>query len=171
MASPGHNELISQKVLYTVASWHRISIETIHWYMVISFPWFSAETIKVKTYDMLMAKCKTAVSPLLMHWRYCSLALRHGWMWHISIGFAPLCTHQHISTVGVFTCPPRIQQTKHWWIAVDCSQPRKAETHLSFPALGVNTMSTDALAFRVARASAGMVLAVQDRQHVWLFQS
>ena len=26
---------------------------------------------------MSMIKCKTAVSPLLMHWRYCSLALSH----------------------------------------------------------------------------------------------
>ena len=24
-----------------------------------------------------MAQCKTAVSPLLMHWRYCSLTLSH----------------------------------------------------------------------------------------------
>ena len=30
-----------------------------------------------------MAKCKTAVSPLLMHWRYCSLALNHRYIQHI----------------------------------------------------------------------------------------
>ena len=32
-------------------------------------------------------------------------------------------------------------------------------------------MPADALAPEVARASAGMILAVQDRQHVFLFQS
>ena len=26
---------------------------------------------------ILMSQCKTALSPVLMHWRYCSLALRH----------------------------------------------------------------------------------------------
>ena len=31
----------------------------------------------VLTKGMLLAQCKTAVSPLLMHWRYCSLALSH----------------------------------------------------------------------------------------------
>ena len=39
------------------------------------------------------------------------------------------------------------------------------------PALGSNTMPADALAPKVAKVSAGMVLAVQDRQHVLLFQS
>ena len=32
-------------------------------------------------YDKLMALHKTAVSPLLMHWRYCSLALSN---WHLA---------------------------------------------------------------------------------------
>ena len=36
---------------------------------------------------------------------------------------------------------------------------------------GVNTMSADALAPKVARASAGIVLPVLDRQHVLLFHS
>ena len=36
---------------------------------------------------------------------------------------------------------------------------------------GVNTKSVDALAPKVARASAGMVLIVLDRQHALLFQS
>ena len=35
--------------------------------------------------DISMAYCKTAQSPFLMHWRYCSLALRHRfmakWIW------------------------------------------------------------------------------------------
>ena len=39
------------------------------------------------------------------------------------------------------------------------------------PAFGVNTMPANALAPKVASASAGMVLAGQDRQHVLLFQS
>ena len=39
-----------------------------------------------------------------------------------------------------------------------------------FPDL-VNTMPADALAPSVARASAGMVLAAKDRQHVLMFQS
>ena len=30
-----------------------------------------------RTCSVLMPKCKTVVSPLLMHWRYCSLALSH----------------------------------------------------------------------------------------------
>ena len=36
---------------------------------------------------------------------------------------------------------------------------------------GVNTIPADALAPKVIRASAGMVLAVQDRQHILLLQS
>ena len=36
---------------------------------------------------------------------------------------------------------------------------------------GINTMFADALGPKVASASAGMVLAVQGRQHVLLFQS
>ena len=40
-----------------------------------------------------------------------------------------------------------------------------------FRLLGVNTMPADALAPEVASASAGMVLAVYDRQHVLLFQN
>ena len=35
----------------------------------------------------------------------------------------------------------------------------------------VNTMFDDALAPKVTNASAGMILAVQDRQHALLFQS
>ena len=42
---------------------------------------------------------------------------------------------------------------------------------MDIPILGVSTMSADALAPKVARASAGMVLAVQDWQHVFWFQS
>ena len=41
----------------------------------------------------------------------------------------------------------------------------------NIPVSGVNAMSADALAPEVARASAGMVLAVEDRQYVLLFQS
>ena len=36
---------------------------------------------------------------------------------------------------------------------------------------GVNAMPADSLAPKVARASAGMVLTVQDRQYVLLLQS
>ena len=33
-----------------------------------------------------MAQCKTAESPLLTHWRYCSLALTHwGWVTHLCV--------------------------------------------------------------------------------------
>ena len=35
--------------------------------------------------DMSLAWCKTAVSSVLMHWRYCSLALRH---WCSDIAYA-----------------------------------------------------------------------------------
>ena len=31
----------------------------------------------VRYYMILMAQCKTAVSPLIRHWRYCGLALNH----------------------------------------------------------------------------------------------
>ena len=34
-------------------------------------------------YLISMASCKTAVSPLLMHWRYCSLAL--SWRWDAAL--------------------------------------------------------------------------------------
>ena len=37
-----------------------------------------------------------------------------------------------------------------------------------YSSFGVNTMPADALAPKVARASAGMVLLVYDRQHVGL---
>ena len=45
---------------------------------------------------ILMDKCKTAVSPLLMHWRYCSLALSHWYAVCISavgskLGYLSLC--------------------------------------------------------------------------------
>ena len=33
---------------------------------------------------MSMATCKSAVSPLLMHWRYCSLALSHCYLYHVN---------------------------------------------------------------------------------------
>ena len=39
---------------------------------------FGARASAVMDTDfILMAQCKTAVSPLLMHWRYCSLVLHH----------------------------------------------------------------------------------------------
>ena len=41
----------------------------------------------------------------------------------------------------------------------------------NIPALAVNGTPADALAPKVARASAGMVLAVKDRYHVSLFQT
>ena len=40
---------------------------------------------------------------------------------------------------------------------------------MQYSGFGVNTMSADALAPKVASASADMVLAVWDRQHVLLF--
>ena len=42
---------------------------------------------------------------------------------------------------------------------------------LEIPAMGISTMPADALAPKVARASAGMVLAVWNRWRVLLFQS
>ena len=42
---------------------------------------------------------------------------------------------------------------------------------MEYYALGVNTTPADALASKVARASAGMVLALKDRQHILLLQS
>ena len=45
-----------------------------------------------------------------------------------------------------------------------------SDTGDRIPALGVNIMPTDALAPKVTRASAGMVLVVLVRQHLWLFQ-
>ena len=45
------------------------------------------------------------------------------------------------------------------------------ETEYSSFGCNTRTLPADALAPKVAKASAGMVLAVQDRQHVLLFQS
>ena len=42
---------------------------------------------------------------------------------------------------------------------------------MEYSGFEVNTMPADALAPEVTRASTGMVLAVQDRQHVLMFQS
>ena len=42
---------------------------------------------------------------------------------------------------------------------------------MDYSGFGVNTMPADALALKVARVSAGMVLAMLDRQHAFLFQS
>ena len=42
---------------------------------------------------------------------------------------------------------------------------------MEYYALGVNTTPADALAPKVARASAGMVLALKDRQYILLLQS
>ena len=39
------------------------------------------------------------------------------------------------------------------------------------PSFGVNTMPADAMAPNVASASEGMVLSVEDREHILLFQS
>ena len=39
----------------------------------LSWPFWNENDIK----PILMAQCKTAVTPLLMHWSYCSLALSH----------------------------------------------------------------------------------------------
>ena len=41
----------------------------------------------------------------------------------------------------------------------------------NIPALGVNTMTPDALGPKVATASSGMVWVVWDRQYVWMFQT
>ena len=40
-----------------------------------------------------------------------------------------------------------------------------------FLALGANSMPADALAPNIPRASAGMILAMQDRQYALLFKS
>ena len=47
--------------------------------------------------NILMASCKTAVTPLLTHWSYCSLALSHRYK-HISIfyHFSTLKSHKHL---------------------------------------------------------------------------
>ena len=50
-----------------------------------------------------------------------------------------------------------------WFILNDCLCSKR-----NIPALGVNTMPADALAPKVDRAPAGMVLSVYDRQHVAL---
>ena len=42
---------------------------------------------------------------------------------------------------------------------------------MEYSSFGVNTMPADALAPKLARASAAMVLAVYDRQHILLFHS
>ena len=48
--------------------------------------------------DISMALCKTAVSPLLMHWRYCSLTLNPRYdVCHISI-VIPFCRYHHLSS-------------------------------------------------------------------------
>ena len=42
---------------------------------------------------------------------------------------------------------------------------------MEYSGFGVSTMPADALAPKVARTSAGMVLAMWGRQYVWLFHS
>ena len=42
-----------------------------------TFQWFLPGWCNHVVMYTSMAQCKTAVSPLLMHWRYCSLALNH----------------------------------------------------------------------------------------------
>ena len=51
--------------------------------------------ILVLAATLCMVKCKTAVSPLLMHWRYCSLALSPRYMFHL-----PCCCEM----VNLFHC-------------------------------------------------------------------
>ena len=43
-----------------------------------NFPLWKNDDVK-RIFYVLMALCKSAVSPLLMQWRYCSLALCHLW--------------------------------------------------------------------------------------------
>ena len=72
--------------LITAASWQRkerlFMINSITRYQLKSYRNYTTVQmilrLQTKTDDdILMASCKTAVSPLLMLWRYCSLALSH----------------------------------------------------------------------------------------------
>ena len=63
--------------------------------------------------NILMALCKTAVSPLLMHWRYCSLALTHqyypisAWCSYNRVSFSKILTvncPQHGMSVSLTHC-------------------------------------------------------------------
>ena len=58
-------------------------VRCVRWFSWTLLKWCNCLTLiywvqYLTEYIMLMAKCKTAVSPLLMHWRYSSLALNHG---------------------------------------------------------------------------------------------
>ena len=45
------------------------------WYKSVWLKWFKGHPKSIS-----MAQCKTAVTPLLTHWSYCSLALSHPYM-------------------------------------------------------------------------------------------
>ena len=62
----------------------------------------------------LMGECKTAVSPLPMQWRYCSLALSHQTVYHFTI----------LSILGVthlFQEHCHIKPTRNIWFALSLS--------------------------------------------------
>ena len=59
-----------------------------------------------------MAQCKTAVSPLLTHWRYCSLVLSHR---HILL-LVQVTSNEHSAILWTLV---RKQWT--WWPVQDCS--------------------------------------------------
>ena len=54
-----------------------LSLEILGWWTTLNFVRSYIKTIS-------LVQCKTAVSPLLMHWRYCRLALSHQWwIWRV----------------------------------------------------------------------------------------
>ena len=76
------------------------------WYSVEILPWVeiagsvSSGICTMRPYIISPAQCKIAVSPLLTHWRYCSLALTHR---HY------LC--HNISTLFIY---PHSSKLHHW---------------------------------------------------------
>ena len=52
-------------------------LNTVIYCCPISWDLTSLRGLNSFTRVVLMVKCKTAVSPLLMHWRYCSFAISH----------------------------------------------------------------------------------------------
>ena len=50
---------------------------------------------------ILMAYCKTAASPLLPHWRYCSLALSHRYVFHHTTATRKPPQYQNALAVGI----------------------------------------------------------------------
>ena len=76
----------------------------------------------VLTYIFSMVQCKTAVSPLLMHWRYCSLALSH--QFHICVRMPFFVCRRRNTFVNTFICP--LVPMWKWWFFISVNYNYKS---------------------------------------------